>query len=596
MTKSSFVNFILLCSVLVGCGDSDPIDSTITPEYIEPIEGYLIDTDSLTVIEVTNPFLPSPRTEIRTETVLQNVSSLTGIDFDLSEDRDDERFPNDRGITYEFFAFLNPEDPSKLFLYDASSRRNQIIFDLNSANNRVGDTLFCKIFAAELADIERLKADKYEIKQELRLYGVTTSDSCDDMGDLKYYVFNVVSDGDSQYSVRQPVKKDTEDPNLIEYDIQKVTYPVYNAQRETADESFFSSRNLITDSQATNYSFLNYNFEANQQLTNDTDRWSLQRPIDIDNTATFQYWNERLSTADTTFKSARVLNPFIQTADPYFIAFGKQLLKLPEREAFDLILEADRRDSLSNPIYEWSSSSGADQTNINILETNSVVVIDGLNLKLIDSNDLESQVRALEDIDNELIPSSEYILLKEDGAQFEALSIIESNGTKRLIIGQTQAINTFPYQNYFDYHMFDAGGIDNRYAQSHVNGAVKFTPAIENSAWMQLKNYLVDETQQLILHSDDTSGGIMRSPKIYSFDALENNGQGEFKGTIDADFAVIEEAAIIGERFGMIWVKESFAEDAKLKAYYFNPSDSEWSFTLVSDDTITPSWLPYIEP
>lgn len=88
----------------------------------------------------------------------------------------------------------------------------------------------------------------------------------------------------------------------------------------------------------------------------------------------------------------------------------------------------------------------------------------------------------------------------------------------------------------------------------------------------------------------------MRSPSIYAFDALENNGQGEFKGVINADFAVIEEAAIIGERFGMIWVRESFAEDAKLKAYYFNPSEAEWSFTLVSDDTIMPDWLPYIEP
>lgn len=596
MTQIRFANYILCCSMLLGCGDSDPIDSTITPEYIEPIEGYLINTDSVTVIEVTNAFLPSPRTVVSTETILENVKSLTGIDLDLSGDRDDERFPNDRGITYEFFAYLNAEDPGKLFLYDANSRRSQIIFDLNNANNRVGDTFFCRVFAGELADVERLKADRYEIKQELKLYAITATDNCSETDALNYYIFTVAGDSDSQYSVRQPVKKETDDPNLIEYDIRKITYPVYAAQRETADESFFSSNNLIIDSQASNYGFLNYNLEHNQQVTDGTNRWSLQRPIDIDNSDTYQHWSERFPTSDTTFQSAIVLNPFIQTNDPYFIAFGKQLIKLTEREAFDLILEADRRDSLANPFYEWSASSEANHKNTNILESNSVAIIDGTNLKLVDSNGLEIQVRALDDVENELVPSSDDILLKENDAQFETLSLIENNGTKRLMIGQTQAIQTFPYQNYFDYHMIDAGGIDNRFAQSHDSGTLKLIPAIENSSWMSLKNFLEDDTQQLILHSDDTSGGIMRSPDIYTFDALENNGQGVLKGTIDGDFAVIEEAAIIGERFGMIWVRESFAEDATLQAYYFNPSDSEWSFNLVSDDTIMPDWLPYIEP
>jgi hypothetical protein len=145
--------------------------------------------------------------------------------------------------------------------------------------------------------------------------------------------------------------------------------------------------------------------------------------------------------------------------------------------------------------------------------------------------------------------------------------------------------------------MVDANAfVDHRYAQTHDNGTIKFNPAIENSAWLWVKNYLEDELQQLILHSDDTSGGLMRSPAIYTYDALENNGQGSYKGIIDADFAVIEEAAIIGERFGMIWVRESFESDAQIKAYYFNPSDSEWAFTLVSEDTIMPAWLPYMKP
>jgi hypothetical protein len=596
MTKIRIANSLFVFAALLGCGDSDPIDSTITPEYVEPIEAYLIDNDTVTVIEVTNPFLPSPRTEISTETILENITSLAAIDRDLSGDRDDERFPNDRGLTYEFFAYLSSDAPSKLFLYDASSRRNQVIFDLDSADNRVGDTLFCRILAGEIADIERLKTDQYEIKQELKIYGITATDNCDDASDLNYYVFNLATDSDAQYSVRQPVKRDSEDPDLIEYDIRKITYPIYKAQRETTNESFFSSSTLITDSQASNYGFLNYNFELNPQAINDTDRWSLQRPIDVDNTDTYQYWSERLVSVDSSLKSAKVLNPSIQTDDPYFIAFGNQLLKLSEREAFDLILEADRRNSLSTPVYEWTISPDADETNINILDSNSVAIIDGLDLKLIDSNGSESQVRVLEDVNNALIPSEEYILLKENDDQYETLSLIESNGTKRPIVGQTEAIQTFAYQNYFDYHMVASGGIDNRFVQSHDNGTLKFIPAIEDSAWMPLKNYLQDKTEQLILHADDTSGGVLRSPKIYTFDALENNGQGELKGMINADFAIIEEAAIIGERFGMIWVRESFDDDAKLKAYYFNPSDSEWSFTLVSDDTIAPDWLPFILP
>ncbi|WP_156498587.1 hypothetical protein, partial [Oleiphilus sp. HI0079] len=111
MTKIRIANSLFVFAALLGCGDSDPIDSTITPEYVEPIEAYLIDNDTVTVIEVTNPFLPSPRTEISTETILENITSLAAIDRDLSGDRDDERFPNDRGLTYEFFAYLSSDAP-----------------------------------------------------------------------------------------------------------------------------------------------------------------------------------------------------------------------------------------------------------------------------------------------------------------------------------------------------------------------------------------------------------------------------------------------------------------------------------------------------
>ena len=59
---------------------------------------------------------------------------------------------------------------------------------------------------------------------------------------------------------------------------------------------------------------------------------------------------------------------------------------------------------------------------------------------------------------------------------------------------------------------------------------------------------------------------------------------------------IIEMAAIISERVGMLWARPSFSATSPPAAYYFNPSDDQWSFTKVSEDTEFPDWLPYIEP
>ena len=597
MIKFQTSSLIIVCLVLFGCGDSDPIDTTITPEYIEPIEAYIIGTSSITSIEPPNPFLPTPRTELSASVILQNIRNITVIDKDLSTDREEnERFLEDRSINAEFFAYLDNEEPEKLFLYDAKSRRNQTLFDLTDPINKSGDRLFCELRPSDLADIERLKQDRYEVKQELKVFGSTASENCTNPEELNYYLFTITPDADAQYSVRQPVKLENEDPSIIEYEIQKVSYPLYTANRRSISSSLFRSRELITDSQTNSYGFLSYELKVDPINGNEAN-WSLHLPIDLDNTETYEYWQESFTNPNNNLVSSHVLNPHIQSDDPYFIALGNQLLKISERETFELILESNRRQQLSSPIYEWIESAGPTGDNISILNTNSVALIDGNKLKFVDTNGTTSQIRVLSDAENTLVPSPENIILKEKNGTIAALSLIEQSGTKRLLIGQANAIQTYPLKNYFDYHMVDANAfVDHRYAQTHDNGTIKFNPAIENSAWLWVKNYLEDELQQLILHSDDTSGGLMRSPAIYTYDALENNGQGSYKGIIDADFAVIEEAAIIGERFGMIWVRESFESDAQIKAYYFNPSDSEWAFTLVSEDTIMPAWLPYMKP
>lgn len=597
MIKFQTSSLFIACLVLFGCGDSDPIDTTITPEYIEPIEAYIIGTSSITSIEPPNLFLPTPRMEIIASPILQNVRNITVIDTDLSTDREDnERFLEDRSISAEFFAYLNSEEPEKLFLYDAKSRRNQTLFDLTDSINKSGDRLFCELRPSDLADIEQLKQNQFEVKQELKVFGSTASEDCDNSEDLNYYLFTIAAEPNAQYSVRQPIQLDNDDPNIIEYEIQKVSYPLYTAQRRSISSSLFRSRELITDSQANSYGFLSYELKVDPISGNEAN-WSLNLPIDFDNTETYEYWKESFANPNSNLASSKILNPYIQSDDPYFIALGNQLLKISERETFELILESNRRQQLSSPIYEWTESAGATDGNITILNANSVALIDGNKLKFIDSNGTTSQIRVLNDVENTLVPSPDNIILKEKNAASLSLSLIEQSGTKRLLIGQASAIQTYPLQDYFDYHMVDTNAfVDHRYAQAHSNGTIRFNPAIENSAWLWMKNYLEDELQQLILYSDDTSGGIMRSPKLYSYDALENNGQGSYKGIINADFAVIEEAAIIGELFGMIWVRESFESDAQIKAYYFNPSDSEWAFTLVSEDTITPTWLPYIKP
>ena len=596
MIKFQISTLLMVCITLFGCGDSDPIDTTITPEYIEPVEAYIIGQNSITSIEVPNPNLPTPRTEVSTTLILDDINNITIIDTDLSDDRDNEAFPSDRGVPAEFFTYLKSKEPEKLFLYNAKSRRNQTVYDLTDAINKNGDRLFCELRPSDLADIARLQQNQFEVKQELKVVASTATNNCGDSEDVNYYLFTINPDGDSQYSVRQPVELENDDPAIIEYEIQKISYPLYRAHRSSVDRSFFKSRNLIISSKTGSYGFLNYDLKADSSLTK-TALWSLHMPIDSDNPETYQYWQVSFSNQSTDTETAKVLNPFMEANDSYLINLGNQLLKISKRETFELLLETGRRQNLSNPIYNWSASYGAENGNFSIFSDNSVALIDGNKLKLIDSQGTSSEIRELNNIDNRLIPSLALTVLQETNENSESLSIIERTGTKRLIIGQAKAIQAYPFQDYFDYYMLDANAfVDHRYAQIHNNGTIKFNPPIENSAWLSLKNYLEDDLQQLILHSEDTSSGLMRSPKIYAFDTLEVNGQGTYKGMIDADFAVIEEAAIIGERFGMIWVRESFEDNASLKAYYFNPSDSEWAFTLISEEAIMPNWLPYMKP
>ena len=166
------------------------------------------------------------------------------------------------------------------------------------------------------------------------------------------------------------------------------------------------------------------------------------------------------------------------------------------------------------------------------------------------------------------------------------------------MLGGADIIVSYDNQDYFDYYLRDdSRGIDQRFAQRLSLNQPFYATPLQNSAWLQVRNYLEDRTDEYLLVSENTNTGILRSPSIYQEDTLEPDGLGELVGAIEGeDFAIIEVAAIISERVGMLWARSSFAEDAGLVAYYFNPSDEQWSFTKVSEDTEFPDWLPYIAP
>ncbi|WP_197473550.1 hypothetical protein, partial [Oleiphilus sp. HI0066] len=278
---------------LVGCGelglisDSDTIDTTITPDYVEPIEAFNIDSNDITVIEVTNALLPTPRTVPELTNLVSNKNQILLLDIDLSGDRDNEDFPSDRGASPEFISYLDPSETSKLYFLDLASRREQVIFDLESNTNIIGDRIFCQLLANQILDNDALRQDKFEPKQELKLLASTADTDCSDLAQVNYFRFNISPNEDNQYRVQQPVEVEVPDPDSsdpdatkVEFELQNISYSIYQATRETAPESLFYQSDLIVNIPSIGYALLNYS-ESDSVLTSpSTLAYDLQQPID----------------------------------------------------------------------------------------------------------------------------------------------------------------------------------------------------------------------------------------------------------------------------------------------------------------------------
>jgi len=591
MSANKFITpAILLVFILnTACSDSSTIDTIITPVNAEKIEGIIVEDNTVDIIEVINPHLSKPVLQPSRTHLIENAKQIVLLDTDLSSDRKNDDFVDDRGITPELIAYTLNSQPSKIFIVDTASRRDQVLFDLSTNLNIIGDTLICDILEAPMLDIEPLKQMRFERKQEQKLLFTTAYADCDNKSELNQSSHPIQSDENSSYTVLQTIALNDKNSNEITYETQAISYDEYKAERKSAPASLFQTKAIIANYIDNLHATLSF-FPDN--LTS-TGVFRLESPIGRDEFDTFNVWQESVSLTNTA-NTLAVLNPSLApNFSEYVILRGNQVLRIALAPMLEQIQSNERRLSLENPIYTFSNLDDANDKNIALLNSGLIIVSDNQSITKIEPDDTVTPLSSLgSNVKSySMVRSTTDILLKEtfdDTSQ--AFSIIEpALGGKSLIRGNAKELFTYDYQDIFDYVDIST---NERYANRHDNGTPK-TPYAD-SAWLSMKNYLEDTHERYILHTENSQDGLLGFPELFIFDALEQDGQGESKGTIYGVIASIEEAAIINERFGMLWVKESFEDSAPIQAYYFNPSDDIWDFTKVSEDTILPAWLPDI--
>lgn len=597
ISKKPFLKLCAISFLLAGCSDSDTVDSIITPIYVEVVEALLIEESNLIVIEEIDPLLSPPKEEPTRTTLISNFKELILLDTDDSSERDNDDFVNDRGVIPELAVHTKFGDTSRVYLTDLKSRREQVLFDLNTNQNQFGDQLVCEIKPLDIPDLLRLKDDRLEIKQSNEVLVLTAFSDCDDQDQLQLFTI-MLSSSDTNYFVRQPLLKEQEEgasePDF--YEITNVSYSEFDTTRQFEDESLSGYSNLIFDLDGQVYGYLDHRYDDNA----DASVFSMNAPIDGTETETYQLWTEAVSPAYAASNPFHVINAFNDTSNPYVIIVNNRLLQISKQNAFNLVQQANRSVDLNNPIYTWTIGEDALTQNINNLNTGTIALLDGEQLEIIRADNTRATRTFAPGLtlENLTKSGSNILLTKQSSSGTKTLSRVnETSLVETNIIGGVDRIITYDNQDYFDYYLRnDSSGIDQRFAQRLNFNQPLYNPALINSAWLQVRNYLEDTTQEYLLLSDNTNEGILRSPAIYAEDELATDGLGALIGTIEGDVAIIEMAAIISERVGMLWARPSFTEDAPLVAYYFNPSDNQWFFTKVSDDTEFPDWLPYIEP
>ena len=597
IVKKPFQKLCAISLLLAGCSDSDTVDSTITPVYVEVVEALLIEESNLIVIEEIDPLLSPPKEEPTRTTLISNFKELILLDTDNSSERDNDDFVNDRGIIPELAVHTKFGDTSRVYLTDLKSRREQVLFELNTNQNQFGDQLVCKIKPLDIPDLPRFKGDRLEIKQSNEILVLTAFSDCDDQNQLQLFTV-MLSNSDTNYFVRQPLRKEQEEgssePDV--YEITNVSYSEFDTTRQFEDESLSGYSNLIFDLDEQTFGYLDHRYDDNSSSS----VFSMNAPIDETETETYRLWTESVSPAYAASNPFRVINAFNDTSNPYIIILNNRLLKISKQNAFNLVQQANRSLDLNNPVYTWTIGEDALTQNINILNTGTIALLDGEQLEIIRADNTRATRTFAPGLTLENLTRSgrSILLTKQSNSGTKTLSRVdETSLVETNIIGGVDRIITYDNQDYFDYYLRnDGSGVDQRFAQRLSLDQAFYNPALINSAWLQVRNYLEDTTQEYLLLSDNTNAGVLRSPAIYAEDELATDGLGALIGTIEGNLAIIEMAAIISERVGMLWARSSFSDTSPLAAYYFNPSDDQWSFTKVSEDTEFPDWLPYIEP
>lgn len=255
-TTLQSVKLSTLVFFIIGCTNSSPIDTTITNEYIEPIDSWIIDQNSLSAIEIIRPELSGSRTTNEVTTILSNAHTLTPLDTDLYEDRELSDYPNDRGISPELIAFLKTNEPTKIFLLNPQTRRQQVLFDL-SANNRLttsegkayGDTI-CSISSLPVLDKGRaLNSNLFEQKSAPILLLKTGENGCSDDENSYFFSLDIQTDRGTSYSIRTPIREVSGDEdNEITYRTVTKTFNAYKGVLSSAPSSLFRSKSIVWNS------------------------------------------------------------------------------------------------------------------------------------------------------------------------------------------------------------------------------------------------------------------------------------------------------------------------------------------------------------
>lgn len=595
----------VLLSGLIGCSDSDTINSIVEAEITVPAEAYVITSDGFKVVNLvdpkTNDSLADPTTK-----AYEGLTHLLHLDTDLSKNRQiTEDYPNDRGVEAEYFVYSKAETPGKLFLFDLSTRVEFELFDFSDTRVKSTNGQICALYNNSQPDLEKIKNNAFEIKQELTLYSIVGEDNC--TGEMQTYKVTIEEDTETTFKRRiYEASSEEGSEEDVTYTLVETEFTSFLANRESVSPALASEQHRAVAIENVNtYGLLRFSEPANGST--DVIEVTFYRPLNDDTTELYSDWRQDLTHSNISPEEIELI--FNDTLESSFLSFilTDDLIKLNKADIFDTPAYTDRSDSLDTPIYTWSTDATAqDKEHILQLNDGSLALFDNQKLKLISTNGVESLVKDFASPDQgldsvQLVESdSELIVLKKKNDQFGMSFVTLPGGVENTIASFVDKLITYPFRTNFDYYLNDPGSsIDARFAQFHSGGTPQLTPALIHTAWLNMKNYLNNATEQLILASSESNDGILKAPNIYVFDELEDQGQGELLGSFVDNIATVEEAIIVNEKFGMIWVKDSFAADAQTKAYYFKPTETPWEFTLVDtgDDTagsLLPAWLPSI--